>query len=381
MTLTQLEHVLQAHRARSFSKAARACGVSQAALSNSIAKLEEELGERIFSRTTRQVSLSPFGETLLGHIEQILHGRDALLGVVKAQHEPAVTVIGHSPIIPPQIVNQLVSAIRAAHEPTPASAVGAVSAVRAARGAPMAARPPSEIRLIEENLSDLLQRLGEHTVDIAILPQAEYASAFRSVAVGEDPLVLVPRRSSKRAARPVSLAELAEEQMVMVPDRCGLARTTRALFAEAGVPLRAYGGEAMGYHVLREWAALDLGSAILPRSRVPEGVHALPLLRASGEPAVLTYRVVWHSEYARGKQLARALQAFRPGGPGWRVAPPGAGGDEGVAAVAASGAVAPVGSVSPVGPGGPAAPARRTPARRRRAPAADRGRSRAGRSA
>src|SRR5215216_1230111 len=53
MTLTQLEHVIQAHKAGSFSRGARACGVTQAALSNSVAKLEEELGERIFSRTTR----------------------------------------------------------------------------------------------------------------------------------------------------------------------------------------------------------------------------------------------------------------------------------------------------------------------------------------
>src|SRR5437868_7721221 len=83
MTLTQLEHVLAAHQAGSFSRAARACGVTQAALSNSVAKLEDELGDRIFSRTTRQIALTPFGQRLLPHIEQILGGRDALLGAAK----------------------------------------------------------------------------------------------------------------------------------------------------------------------------------------------------------------------------------------------------------------------------------------------------------
>jgi DNA-binding transcriptional LysR family regulator len=48
MTLTQLERVPHAHKAGSFSRAARTCGVAQAALSSSIAKLDEELGERIF---------------------------------------------------------------------------------------------------------------------------------------------------------------------------------------------------------------------------------------------------------------------------------------------------------------------------------------------
>src|SRR5262245_25602069 len=112
MTLTQLEHVLQAHRLGSFSGAARSCGISQAALSTSIAKLEEELGERIFSRTTRQVCLSPFGQTLIPHIEQVLTGRDAVLTAANALKAPATTVVGHSPLIPSRLVTHVVSSIR-----------------------------------------------------------------------------------------------------------------------------------------------------------------------------------------------------------------------------------------------------------------------------
>lgn len=287
MTLTQLEYLLQAHKAGSFSRAARACGVTQAALSNSIAKLEEELGERIFSRTTRRVALSPFGETLIPYVEQILSGRDALVGAAKAQQAPTTTVIGHSPLIPSRVLTQIVGAIRDAHF-------------------------GSEIRLVEENLSDLLQRLSEHTIDIALLPEAEYASSIRSAPVCQDPLYYVPRRGIEAKADEVDLKSLAADTFVMVPDRCGLARTTRALFASAGVHLQVYAGEAMGYHVLQEWAALDLGSAILPQSRLTEGARAVPLMRVPAVPAVLTYRVAWHSEYVRGKQLAALLQPFRP---------------------------------------------------------------------
>jgi DNA-binding transcriptional LysR family regulator len=286
MTLTQLEHVLQAHRAGSFSRAARTCGVTQAALSNSVAKLEEELGERIFSRTTRRVCLSPFGQTLLPYIEQIVGGRDALVGAAKAQQASTTTVIGHSPLIPSHILTQIVGAIRDA-------------------------RFGSEIRLIQENLSDLLQRLNDHTVDIALLPDAEYASSIRSASVCKEPLYYVPRRSIEASSGTIELGSLAGDTFVMVPDQCGLARTTRALFASVGLELRVYAGEAMGYHVLQEWATLDLGSAILPRSRLSEGARAIPLLRAPGEAAVLTYRVAWHNEYERGKQLAALLQPLR----------------------------------------------------------------------
>jgi LysR family hydrogen peroxide-inducible transcriptional activator len=287
MTLTQLEHVREAHKAGSFSAAARTCGVTQAALSNSIAKLEEELGGRIFARTTRRVALSPFGRTLLPCIEQILGGRDALVAAAKAQQAPATTVIGHSPLIPSHVLTQIVSAIRDAEF-------------------------GSDIRLVEEDLSNLLQRLSEHTIDIALIPEAEYASPIRSAPVYQDPLFYVARRSRDRTMAEAELGSIGRDTFVMVPDSCGLARTTRDLFASAGVPLHVYDGEAMGYHVLQEWAALDLGSAILPRSRLAAGSHAVPLLRAPGVPALLTYRIAWHSEYARGKALGRLLQTLQP---------------------------------------------------------------------
>jgi len=230
MTLTQLEHVLATHEAGSFSRAARACGITQAALSNSVAKLEEELGDRIFARTTRRIALTPFGEKLLPQITRVLAGRDAIVEAAKAQQAPTTTVLGHSPLIPSPILTRIVGAIRDAGFGT-------------------------EIRLVEENLSDLLQRLAEHTIDIAVLPEAEYASAFRSAPVFEEPLFYVPRRSIEARTAPAELKELGGDTFVMVPDRCGLARLTRGLFAAANLPLHTYAGEAMGYHVRRHAAA------------------------------------------------------------------------------------------------------------------------------
>jgi DNA-binding transcriptional LysR family regulator len=286
MTLTQLEHVLAAHETGSFSRAARTCGITQAALSNSVAKLEEELGDRIFARSTRRIALTPFGERLLPHIARVLGGRDSIVEAAKARQAPTTTVLGHSPLIPPQILTRIVDVVRDAGLGT-------------------------EIRLIEENLSDLLQRLGEHTIDIALLPEADYPSAFRSAPVFEEPLFYVPRRSIGARTAPAELKDVGNDTFVMVPDRCGLARLTRGLFAAVNLSLNTYPGEAMGYHVLQEWAALDLGSAILPASRLTADVRAAPLMRAPRVPATVTYRVVWHKEYRRGKELAALLRSHR----------------------------------------------------------------------
>jgi len=58
----------------------------------------------------------------------------------------------------------------------------------------------------------------------------------------------------------------------MVPDACGLARATRALFRTQRKKLHEYPGQAMGYRVLEEWAALKIGAAILPKSKVTRAV-------------------------------------------------------------------------------------------------------------
>ncbi len=52
-------------RERSFTKAAAKLGVSQSGLSHTVRGLEERLGVRLLTRTTRSVAPTPEGEHLL----------------------------------------------------------------------------------------------------------------------------------------------------------------------------------------------------------------------------------------------------------------------------------------------------------------------------
>ena len=54
-------------REQSFTRAAAKLGVSQSALSHTIRGLEERLGVRLLTRTTRSVSATEAGERLLPH--------------------------------------------------------------------------------------------------------------------------------------------------------------------------------------------------------------------------------------------------------------------------------------------------------------------------
>jgi len=57
---------------RSFTRAAKRVGVSRSALSHAVRGLEERIGVRLLSRTTRSVAPTDAGEQLLGRLRPAL---------------------------------------------------------------------------------------------------------------------------------------------------------------------------------------------------------------------------------------------------------------------------------------------------------------------
>ena len=76
MNLSQLRYVKAVAETGSFTLAAERCYVTQPTLSNGIAQLEQEFEERLFARTTRAVTLTPFGERMLPFIDKVLAARE-----------------------------------------------------------------------------------------------------------------------------------------------------------------------------------------------------------------------------------------------------------------------------------------------------------------
>jgi DNA-binding transcriptional LysR family regulator len=74
-----LRYFLAVAELGSFSKAAAKTNVTQPTLSVGIAKLEEQLGARLFERTTRRVSLTAAGSRFLGHAKRIAQEYEAAL--------------------------------------------------------------------------------------------------------------------------------------------------------------------------------------------------------------------------------------------------------------------------------------------------------------
>ncbi len=72
MEIHQLQYILEVAKQRHFTRAAEEICVGQSALSHQIAKLEDELGVKLFERTTRKVYLTPAGEEFISYAQRIL---------------------------------------------------------------------------------------------------------------------------------------------------------------------------------------------------------------------------------------------------------------------------------------------------------------------
>jgi DNA-binding transcriptional LysR family regulator len=81
MDLRQLEYVLAVSEELNFTRAAERCHIAQSALSHQIARLEKELGSRLFERSSRSVRVTEAGEALAATARQILDS----VGLVRSE--------------------------------------------------------------------------------------------------------------------------------------------------------------------------------------------------------------------------------------------------------------------------------------------------------
>lgn len=144
----QLETFLKVAETRSFAEAARQLGVSQPAVSQTIAKLEEVYGGDLFERRRG----SPVALTLMGRA--ILPKAKLLLFMVDTQIERAITI---------------------AQSVTGSLTLGFCSGLASGplnKGIAefRESRPDVELRFVEASANDLHRQLNERTIDIMFAP-------------------------------------------------------------------------------------------------------------------------------------------------------------------------------------------------------------------
>jgi Transcriptional regulator len=295
MNLSRLRYVKAVAETGSFTLAAEECHVTQPTLSNGIAQLEQEFEERIFERTTRAVALTAFGEHIMPFIDRMLKANDDLLREARKFAHPARAAvrIGVSPLVNADWLAAMLEKYREI-------------------------RPEVEVILHEQNMADLYRMLDERLLELVFGVVDTRKAAWDGAFLYREPLYFIPRGANcPEGGGAVPFEKISGETFVMVPNVCGLARATRSLFRTHRRKLREYSGEAMSYQVLEQWAALGLGAAILPESKLAASQRkAYAITGKAGSELYLEFEAVWNSSQTHPQHVREFMEFLKGRGQG-----------------------------------------------------------------
>lgn len=284
MNLKQLLFAQSVAETRSFSKAAENCHSTQPTLSNAISQLEEELGGKLFVRTTRKVGMTAFGEYLLPFLSQVLSGKAELEKAAFSYHNPehSLLKIGLSPLIDMKLVKQILLPYQQAH-------------------------PDISIFFKECLLDDLAERMNNEQIDFAIVPQNIDIHNLHTTFFYQEPLYYLPQEINLTSPekQQYKISELTKVPVILTGGGCGLNGSLERLFMNEQSTLNQYPGQALSYPVIEEWALLGIGAGILPKAKISEdNKSALPLLLEDGTAATFSYQWMWGEHSIANRELS-----------------------------------------------------------------------------
>ena len=107
MEIDQLRYFLKVAERGNFTRAAEELGISQPALSRSIQKLEDELGQPVFERKTRSVALTEAGTLLQSRAQQVLTMLEDTMSEITDDGESGRVRVGAIPTIAPYFLPKI----------------------------------------------------------------------------------------------------------------------------------------------------------------------------------------------------------------------------------------------------------------------------------
>lgn len=297
-SIRQLECAVAVADALHFGRAARACHITQPALSAQIQAIEELLGVRLFERGRRGVMVTAAGAPVIEQARAALAGLDRLVESAKRESEPLTGTLrlGVIPTVAPYLLPPLLPAVRRAW-------------------------PKLRLVLREEQTARLLEQLALGSLDLLLLALPVERAGLEELPLLREPFAFVAPAAHPLAKRrgPLRERELAEQEILLLEDgHCLRAQALEVCRGAGAAPGRI---QATSLTTLVQMVANGLGVTLLPERALALELRAEPglVVRAFAPPAPSrTLGLAWRPGAARageyrllGQTLATALAPSR----------------------------------------------------------------------
>jgi DNA-binding transcriptional LysR family regulator len=239
--LYQLETFLAVAQERSFSRAAQRLHRTQSAISQTISKLEEELGETLFDRSSRDGTLTDAGKLLVEYAEELLNLRSEAhdaLAELRQLHQGKLVIAANE--FTAQCLLPVLSEFHRLH-------------------------PTIKIQVQRALASAIPRQVVNHNVEFGILSFKPDDEQLSSIVLYKDELVFVVYPQHPLAsAKKVNISDLGAESFVahnvLSPYRAkvieAFKRTRTALHMNIELPT---------LETIKEFVRLGNGVALVPR--------------------------------------------------------------------------------------------------------------------
>lgn len=246
----------------SFNRAAAHLGITQTALSHRIRKLEAYIGIALLSRTTRSVSLTPSGVSLLPRAKTIMEQAHCAFADLnaEAQVRDERVAIGCLPTLAIHLLPRVIRAF-------------------------VKERPQVQVRVFDNSASEIADRVqqGDAEFGLTILATNRWNLDMKPL-VREDYVLVCSARHALAQRKSVTWAQLAEEPLIRISTQAGNRILIDDALGAAGDKLR-WSSEVQHVTTAVALVASGVGHTVVPRGTIDavnqNGLVVVPLRNPS----------------------------------------------------------------------------------------------------
>lgn len=268
MTLSELRYLVAVADLRHFGHAAERCHITQSTLSTQLRKLEDFLGITLFERTSRAVTVTPIGESIVIRARRIIEEVDQISDLARRDEGllSSALKIGIIPTLSPYLLPLFLEALHRAH-------------------------PQLQLVLREDLTANLLEALAAYEVDVLLLALPADVHGLHALPLFNEPFwVAFPAGDPLGERTVISEHDLAGRKLLLLAEGHCLREQALAVCGQQSRKNRSSPDvlRATSLETICAMVAAGLGCTLLPALAVPHlaaagsGVAARPF-KTSGE--------------------------------------------------------------------------------------------------
>lgn len=288
LTLKQLRYFEALASHSHFGRAARACSISQPALSMQIKELEEALGSKLLERQAREIFVTPFGAKVLERAKSIIRSVDELGDLARStgKNFTGQLRIGIIPTIAPYLLPSLIGCLTHQH-------------------------PGMDIHIRETQTEKLMHEIGEGRLDTAIVALPVSEAQFVETPLFHEEFLLV--RPATDTDKPVPNSETLSKMRLLLLEEGHCFRDQALSFCNLQSSLPKEGLEGSSLSTLVQMVSAGIGVTLIPQmaKEIETRSANVSVSRFNKPRPMRTIGMIWRKTTPLSKQLSEIAVIVR----------------------------------------------------------------------